>query len=132
MGLVDFRAYLDRLFEQPRGEVAAATVVRNFSIWFFGLLRNFVLVGLLKYFYDKSGSPLLFYIHQFALFVIFIYCLSYIDQWYVNVFSFLENRKLAHWLNLAVNAVITIVLFVIVNRATTMVVTELSKAHAPV
>lgn len=132
MGLVDFRAYLDRLFEQPRGEVAAATVVRNFSIWFFGLLRNFVLVGLLKYFYDKSGSPLLFYIHQFALFVIFIYCLSYIDQWYVNVFSFLENRKLAHWLNLAVNAVITVVLFVIVNRATTMVVTELSKAHAPV
>jgi hypothetical protein len=129
---VDFRAYLDRLFEQPKGEVAAATVVRNFSIWFFGLLRNFVLVGLLKYFYDKSGSPLLFYIHQFALFVIFIYCLSYIDQWYVNVFSFLENRKLAHWLNLAVNAVITVALFLIVNRATTMVVTELSKAHAPV
>lgn len=128
---MDFRAYLDRFFEQPKSEVAAATVVRNFSIWFFGLLRNFVLVGLLKYFYDKSGSPLLFYIHQFALFVIFIYCLSYIDQWYVNVFSFLENRKLAHWLNLAVNAVITVVLFVIVNRATTMVVAELSRAHAP-
>ena len=129
---MDFRAYLDRLFEQPKGEVAAATVVRNFSIWFFGLLRNFVLVGLLKYFYDKSGSPLLFDIHQLALFVIFIYCLSYIDQWYVNLFSFLEDRKLAHWLNLAVNAVITIVLFFFVNQATTMVVAELSKAHAPV
>jgi hypothetical protein len=129
---VDFRTYLSRLFERPEGEVAAATVVRNFSIWFFGLLRNFVLVGLLQYFYEKGGSPILFYIHRVALFVIFIYCLSYIDQWYLNLFSFLQNRRLAHWLNLAVNAVVTVVLFVVVNQATSTVVAELSKAHAPV
>jgi hypothetical protein len=49
---VDLRTYLNRLFERPKEEVAAATIVRNFSIWFFGLLRNFVLVGLLKYFYE--------------------------------------------------------------------------------
>jgi hypothetical protein len=58
----------------------AATVVRNFSIWLFGLLRNFVLVGLLKYFYERSGNPILFYIHPLALFVLFICCLSYVDQ----------------------------------------------------
>jgi hypothetical protein len=57
---VDLRTYLNRLFERPKEEVTAATVVRNFSIWFFGLLRNFVLVGLLKYFYERSGSPILF------------------------------------------------------------------------
>jgi len=37
-------------------------------------LRNFVLVGGLKYFYEKSGSEVLFYLHQFALVVIFLYC----------------------------------------------------------
>ena len=61
-------------------------------------MRNFVLVGGLKYFYEKSGSEVLFYLHQFALFVIFLYCLSYADQWYVNLFGFLSNRRLAHFL----------------------------------
>jgi hypothetical protein len=57
---VDVRAYLSHLFERPQGEVAVAAMVRNFCIWFFNLLRNFVLVGLLKYFYDKTGSLLLY------------------------------------------------------------------------
>lgn len=127
---MDLRTYLNRLFERPKEEVTTATVVRNFSIWFFGLLRNFVLVGLLKYFYERSGSPILFYIHQLALFVLFIYCLSYVDQWYVNLFGFLENKTLAHRLNLALNVLFTVVLFVLINRATGIVVAELSRAHA--
>jgi hypothetical protein len=127
---VDVRPYLSQLLERPQGEVAVAARVRNFCIWFFNLLRNFVLVGLLKYFYDKTGSPLLYYIHQFALLVIFVYCLSYFDQWYVNVFGFLENKRLAHALNLAVNVVITIVIFAVINWATAVVVGDLSKAHA--
>jgi hypothetical protein len=126
---VNFRTYLSHMFERPQGEVAAATVVRNFCIWFFNLLRNFVLVGLLKYFYDKTGSPLLYYIHKFALIVIFIYCF-YFDQWYVNVFGFLQNKRLAHGLNLSVNAIIAVVIFVVINWATAIVVSELSKAHA--
>jgi hypothetical protein len=127
---VDFHSYLSSLFERPQGEVAIATKVRNFCIWFFNLLRNFVLVGLLKFFYDKTGSALLYYIHQFALLVIFVYCLSYFDQWYVNVFGFLRNKRLAHGLNLAVNAIITVATFAVINWATSLVVGELSKAHA--
>lgn len=127
---MDFHSYLSSLFERPQGEVAIATKVRNFCIWFFNLLRNFVLVGLLKFFYDKTGSALLYYIHQFALLVIFVYCLSYFDQWYVNVFGFLRNKRLAHGLNLAVNAIITVAIFAVINWATSLVVGELSKAHA--
>jgi hypothetical protein len=127
---VNFRGYLNHLFERPPEEIRAATAVRNFAKWFFALLRNFVLVGLLKYFYDKTGSEFLFVIHQVALFVIFLYCLSYFDQWYVNLFCFLENKALAHRLNLAVNIVITMLLFFLVNRATSIVVIELSRAHA--
>lgn len=129
---MDLRSYFQRLFERPPGEIAAATAVRNFAIWFFALLRNFVLVGLLKYFYEKTGSPTLYVLHQIALFVIFLYCLSYVDQWYVNLFGFLENKQLAHRLNLGVNILIAVALFVFVNQATSMVVDELSRAHAPV
>jgi hypothetical protein len=127
---VNFRAYLHHLFEQPERQLAAAAVVRNFSIWFFGLLRNFVLVGLLKYFYEKTGSTLLFYVHQLALLVLFIYCLSYIDQWYLNLFCFMENRTIAHRLNLAVNVLVTVLLFVLIYKATSIMVAELSQAHA--
>jgi hypothetical protein len=128
---VSFLAYLNHLFERPPEEIRAATAVRNFARWFFALLRNFVLVGLLKYFYDKTGSQILFVIHQVALFVIFLYCLSYFDQWYVNLFCFLENKVVAHRLNLAVNILITMLLFFLVNRATSIVVIEISRAHAP-
>ena len=80
--------------------------------------------------YDKTGSALLLVMHQIALFVIFIYCLSYIDQWYLNIFCFLQDRRLAHRLNLAVNVLVSVVLFVLVNKATSIVVGELSQAHA--
>jgi len=129
---MNLRSYLDHIFERPKGEIAAATVVRNFSIWFFNLLRNFVLVGLLKYFYDKTGSPVLFWIHQLAIFVIFIYCVSYLDQWYVNLFGFLNDKRTAHWLNLSLNVLITIALFFLINKATGIIVVELSQAHGSV
>jgi hypothetical protein len=77
---VDFTAYRQQLLQQRQGEIALWGLVRNFSQWFFDLLRNFVLVGGLKYFAEKSGSTVLFYLHEFALVVIFFYCLSYADQ----------------------------------------------------
>ena len=82
------------------------------------LLRNFVLVGGLKYFYEKSVSEVLFYLRQFAFVVIFLYCLSYADQWYVNLFGFLANRRVAHWLNRTVNITIAVLLFVVIRWGT--------------
>ena len=126
---MDFRKYLSQLFVQRDDEVALLDVVRNFSQWFFDLLRNFVLVGGLKYFYEKSGSEVLFYLHQIALVVIFVYCLSYADQWYINLFSFLENKTLAHWLNRAVNFSLAALLFLLIWRAASLIVAEISHAQ---
>jgi hypothetical protein len=126
---VDFSSYRNQLLEQPEGEVALFALVRNFSQWFFDLLRNFVLVGGLKYFYEKSGSEVLFYLHQFALAVIFLYCLSYADQWYVNLFGFLQNRRLAHWLNRTVNITIAVVLFLVIRWGASLIVAEISHAQ---
>ena len=88
-----------------------------------------MLVGGLKYFYEKSGSEVLFYLHQFALVVIFLYCLSYADQWYVNLFGFLANRRLAHFLNRIVNSAIAIVLFVVIWWGASLIVTGISHAQ---
>jgi hypothetical protein len=71
----------------------------------------------------------LFYLHQIALVVIFVYCLSYADQWYINLFSFLENKTLAHWLNRAVNFSLAALLFLLIWRAASLIVAEISHAQ---
>ena len=48
----------------------------------------------------------------------------------MNLFGFLGNKTLAHLLNLALNVLFTVMLFVLINRATGIVVAELSRAHA--
>jgi len=126
---VDFTSYRNQLLQQREGEIALWQLVRNFSQWFFDLLRNFVLVGGLKYFYEKSGSTVLFYLHEFALGVIFLYCLSYADQWYLNLFGFLENRKIAHLLNRAVNISMAILLFLMIRWGASIIVAEISHAQ---
>jgi hypothetical protein len=126
---VDASNYRKGLLEQPQGEIALADLVRNFSHWFFDLLRNFVLVGGLRYFAEKSGSPILWTLHGIALFVILLYCLSYADQWYVNVFGFLEDRRLAHWLNRIFNFSFAIVLLVLIGWAAHVIVGEIAHAQ---
>jgi hypothetical protein len=126
---MDFSSYRNQLLERPDSEIALAELVRNFSQWFFDLLRNFVLVGGLKYFYEKSLSPVLFYLHEFALAVIFLYCLSYADQWYLNLFSFLANKRLAHILNRTANISIAIALFLMIRWGASVIVAEISHAQ---
>ena len=126
---MDFTAYRQQLLQQRQGEIALWDLVRNFSKWFFDLLRNFVLVGGLKYFAEKSGSTVLFYLHEFALLVILAYCISYADQWYINLFSFVENKRLAHWLNMTVNIAVAVLLFLVINRAASTIVAEISRAQ---
>jgi hypothetical protein len=126
---VDFSTYRKQLFVRPEGEIAVLEAVSNFSRWFFDLLRNFVLVGGLKFFAEKSNSAILLYLHEFALIVLFFYCLSYADQWYVNLFSFLDNKRLAHWFNRAVNLGIAVALFLLIRWAASVVVAEISRAQ---
>jgi hypothetical protein len=126
---VDFRTYFDHLFRRPQEQHAVYDLVRNFSNWFFDLLRNFVLVGGLKYFAEKSGSTVLWYLHELALIVILLYCLSYADQWYVNLFGFLENKRHAHWLNRTFNLGVAVALFFLIRWGAQVIVAEISHAQ---
>ena len=103
--------------------------MRNFSHWFFDLLRNFVLVGGLRFFAEKSGSTVLWTLHAIALFVIVLYCLSYADQWYVNIFGFLKDKRLAHRLNRIVNVGIALLLLSVIWWAADVILDEIAHAH---
>ena len=126
---MNLATYRKQLFARPEGEITVLDAVRSFAKWFFDLLRNFVLVGGLKYFAEKSNSAVLFYLHEFALVVIFLYCLSYADQWYINLFGFLQNKKLGYWLDLAFNIVVAVGIFLVINRGASIIVAEISRAQ---
>ncbi|MGA7455812.1 MAG: hypothetical protein WBW51_00590 [Methyloceanibacter sp.] len=126
---MDFTAYRQQLLQQRQGEIALWELVRNFSKWFFDLLRNFVLVGGLKYFAEKSNSTVLTYLHEFALLVILAYCISYADQWYINLFGFMQDKRRAHWLNMAVNIGVAVLLFLVIHQAASTIVAEVSRAQ---
>jgi hypothetical protein len=126
---VDASAYRKSLLAQPQGEIALVDLIRNFSHWFFDLLRNFVLVGGLRFFAEKSGSAILWSLHAIALFVIVLYCLSYADQWYVNIFGFLENKRLAHRLNRLVNVSVAAVLLFAIWWGADVILDEIAHAH---
>ena len=61
--------------------------------------------------------------------MILLYCLSYADQWYINLFSFLENKRLAHILNRAVNFGAAVALFLIIGWGASLIVAEISHAQ---
>ena len=46
-----------------------------------------------------------------------------------NIFSFLENKQLAHWLNMTVNIALAILLFAMINRGVSIIVAEISRAQ---
>ena len=78
------------------------------------------------------GAPVIFIaigLSAIALFVILLYCLSYADQWYVNVFSFLEDRRLAHWLNRLVNFTLAFALLGMIWWAADVIVGEIAHAQ---
>ena len=78
----------------------------------------------------QSGLTMLTGLFLLAvLFVILLYCLSYADQWYVNVFSFLEDRRLAHWLNRAVNFTLAFLLLGTIWWAADVIVSEIAHAQ---
>jgi hypothetical protein len=126
---VDFHGYFAHFFRRPQEADSVYDLVRNFAQWFFNLLRNFVLVGGLRYFAERSGSAILWYLHAFALFVILLYCLSYADQWYVNLFGFLDDKRHAHWLNRTFNIGIAIGLFWLLWWGADVIVAEIAHAQ---
>ncbi len=61
--------------------------------------------------------------------MILLYCLSYADQWYINLFGVLANKRIAHWLNRAVNIGFAITVFLINWWGASIIVAEISRAQ---
>jgi hypothetical protein len=50
-------------------------------------------------------------------------------QWYINFFSFLDDKRLADWLNRTVNLSLAVVLFLMIRWGASVIVAEISHAQ---
>jgi len=73
---------IDR-YDEP--DTAFARWFRQATKWLFDLLRNAMIVGLLKYLAAKTNSGLLENIAALAFGVLLSYCLSYTNTWRITL-----------------------------------------------
>src|SRR5215475_11856544 len=92
--LTRFETYLTGVFHPFQEERVVAGVVQSFYSWFFGLLRNTFICGVLQYLADESGSVALQILAIVAYFALAAYCLSYINMWVLTPFHFVKHQRL--------------------------------------
>jgi hypothetical protein len=68
--------------------------VRTFCKWWLDLIRNAIIVGVLYFFAEKSGSLTLKVLSIFTFAVFFAYCLSYTRTFLVDPFHGIKNELL--------------------------------------
>ncbi len=84
---------------------------REFTKWYFDLLKNLFVVAALFALAKRTRSPLLEIAAGVSSIVILRYCYTYFYGWQVRLFHGLKSKRLAFWLDKALMLVFLIVLF---------------------
>lgn len=124
-----FQAYLSKSVHWVPSEIATASRIRNLVKWFFDLLKNAVVAGVLKYLADKTNSALLQTIASFSFCLLLAYCASYINTWHIAVFHGLQNRKLATVLDFALNFLLCLALWYAIMLGISVSIDEVAKGQ---
>lgn len=88
-----------------------AEINRAIARWGFELLRNLVLVGLLQYAAEKSGSRVLSAISMASWILLLYFLFSYFDTWTVRPFPYIKNRKVWFVVNFTLGITVAFALF---------------------
>jgi hypothetical protein len=133
-----FEEQFPRVFSYLKGLVQfdspAATVftlsLRQFTRWFFDLMRNALIAGALQYISQKTHSIPLQYISRAAYLLLLIYCTSYVQTWMLRPFHPMSNQRLARWLDIGVNIVIILPLVFIVSFSVPEAIRVIAESQA--
>ena len=130
---MDLKTYMQQLF-QPSGDLdtGAAEVTRRWTKWLFDFTRNVMIVGVIKYVADKSGSWMLyaFYLIASGGLLAYIYSyMSYMQVWRFRPFSFLSNVGAAKILNWFADLALVMALFGLAQVAIIAAIREIAKVQ---
>jgi hypothetical protein len=128
--LARVESYLAGVFHPIAQEQFLAGAVQSFYSWFFALLRNAFICGVLQYLADASGSTTLQIFAIVAYVALAAYCLSYINVWVLTPFHFVKHKRLAFLLDGLVTLAVLLSLGYAILAGTLFAIDEIAKGHA--
>jgi hypothetical protein len=105
--LAAFNRYLQAAYVPHPTDYWAALHIRSFAKWWMDLCRNFIVVAVLQFFAQRSGSLALKVFADITFLVFLAYCSSHFNNWHFFFFPYIRN----HRLKLAVNMVLWLIVY---------------------
>lgn len=122
--------YLTGVFRPIPQERIVAGMIQSFYAWFFAILRNAFICGVLRYLADVSKSPTLKALADVAYFVLAAYCLSYINMWVLTPFHFVKYKRLGLLLDGLVTLIVLLALWYAILWGIPFAIGEIASGHA--
>jgi hypothetical protein len=88
-----------------------------------------IVLGIIKYVSDRSGATILHFFYVLGSGLMLAYIYSFIQTWYLHLFTFLSRPWLANLLDFVVNIAPGIALFAFAQTAINIAVDAVAKAQ---
>jgi hypothetical protein len=128
--LTRFEDYLKGALHPIPEEAVVAKTVQSFFSWFFSLLRNALICGLLQYLSDVSGSIPLKLLAIISYIMLATYCLSYINIGVLTPFHFVKHKRLGNLLDGLVTIGMILSVISVIGGGMWFSINEIAKGHA--
>jgi hypothetical protein len=96
------------------GDYWAALQIRAFAKWWMDLCRNFIVVAVLQFFAQRSGSLALHIFADFTFLVFMGYCTSHFNTWHFFFFPNIRNTRI----KMVVNMLLWLAVYLTIFSAT--------------
>lgn len=125
---MDPKTFFDQFveWEDDRG---LSDFMRGVTKWFFDLLRNVMILALIKYLADRTDSTMVYWLYVIGTGALVVYMFTYIARWRLVPFPFLGNSWMGKLANAAVGGMLVGLFFLLVLTPISVAIEELSKAQ---
>jgi hypothetical protein len=127
-----FQAYMVKSVVWHGVDAQTSDIVRKGVKWFFDLIRNAVIAGVLSYLATKSNSVVLEILSGVASTALLVYCMSYFQTWHLSFFHPWTPARWARGLDIVANLVVILPLFYTVVYAVPTAIHEIAKAQGTI
>jgi hypothetical protein len=113
-------------------DAQTSALVRKGIKWFFDLIRNAVIAGVLGYLATKSNSVVLRILSEGASMALLVYCVSYIQTWHLSFFHPWAPAKWAFGLDVLVSLIVFVPLFYTIAYTAPTAIQEIANAQGTI
>jgi hypothetical protein len=103
--------------------------LRNFTKWWFDLIKNAIVVVALQVLADKAKSSYVTVLYFFSNFVLLAFCMSYLQTWLYYPFG-RDAKRFLGIISIGAGAVIFLALWLGVSRGEQAVLDALARAQS--